>query len=149
MKIAIIGINSKYIHKNLAIYSLYSHVKDMGIDIDLLEFSINESLDKIFHKINRGKYDALCFATYVWNKEIILKLAENFKTINNNIKIVLGGPEISETYLTYPFIDNLIIGEGEIALRKLIESKFVMPRLLEQEKEYINLNEQGFVYEDF
>lgn len=148
MKIAIIGINSKYIHKNLAIYSLYSYVKDLDLDIDLLEFSINESLDKVFHKTNRGKYDALCFATYVWNKEIILKLAENFKTINSNIKIVLGGPEISESYEKYLFIDHLIIGEGEIAFRKLLENKFNMPKLLEREMGYIDLNKQPFVYED-
>lgn len=148
MKIGIIGINSKYIHKNLAIYALYSHVKDLNLDIDLLEFSINESLDTVFHKINRGKYDALCFATYVWNKEAILKLAENFKTINSNIKIVLGGPEISDSYEKYPFIDNLIIGEGEISFRKLLQSKFAMPKLLVNEKNYIDLNDQPFVYED-
>ncbi|KAF0091420.1 MAG: adenosylcobamide-dependent radical SAM protein [Fusobacteria bacterium] len=148
MKIGIIGINSKYIHKNLAIYALYSYVKDLAIDIDLLEFSINESIDKVFHKINRGKYDALCFATYVWNKETILKLAENFKTINSNIKIVLGGPEICDSYEKYPFIDHLIIGEGEIAFRKLLENKFSMPKLLVREMDFIDLNDQPFVYED-
>lgn len=148
MKIGIIGINSKYIHKNLAIYALYSYVKDLDIDIDLLEFSINESIDKVFHKINRGKYDALCFATYVWNKETILKLAENFKTINSYIKIVLGGPEISNSYEKYPFIDHLIIGEGEMALRKLLENKFNMPKLLVREMDFIDLNDQPFVYED-
>lgn len=148
MKIAIIGINSKYIHKNLAIYALYSHVKDLELDIDLFEFSINEALDKIFYKINKGKYDVLCFATYVWNKEIILKIAENLKIINSNLKIVLGGPEISEVYLVYSFIDHLIIGEGEISFRKLLESKFEMPKLLRNIDEHIDLNEQPFVYEN-
>lgn len=147
MKIALIGINSKYIHKNLAIYALYSYVRDLELDIDLLEFSINESLDKIFYKINRGKYDVICFTTYVWNKEIVLKLSENLKTINNNLKIVLGGPEISEAYLVYSFIDHLIIGEGEISFRKLLESKFELPKLLRNIDEYIDLNKQTFVYE--
>lgn len=148
MKIALIGINSKYIHKNLAIYSLYSYVKDMEVDIDLLEFSINESLDKIFYKINRVKYDVLCFATYVWNKEIVLKLAESLKIINSDLKIVLGGPEIGEIYLDYSYIDHLIIGEGEISFRKLLENKFDMPRLLKNAEDYIDLNEQPFVYEN-
>ena len=147
MKIAIIGINSKYIHKNLAIYALYSHVKDLEHDIDTLEFSINESLDKIFYKINREKYDVLCFATYVWNKEIILKLSENLKTINKHLKIVLGGPEISEDYIFYSFIDHLIVGEGEILFRELLESNFQKPKLLDKRGDYLDLNSQHFVYE--
>ncbi len=148
MKIAIVGINSKYIHKNLAIYSLYSYVKNLDYDFDLLEFSINESIDIIFHKLHRGNYDAVCFATYVWNKEIILRLSENLKTVTEKIKIVLGGPEINSKYLDYDFIDHLIIGEGEIAFKKLLEMNFLCKKLIPRGKEYFNLDEQTFVYEE-
>ncbi len=147
MKIAIIGINSKYIHKNLAIYALYSYVKDLNYDYDLLEFSINEPIDKIFHKINHGNYEAVCFATYVWNKDMILKLAQNLKVVKNNLKIVLGGPEISEIYQKYEFIDHLIIGEGEIGFKKLLEMEFDYPKILPRNTEYIDLDKQTFVYE--
>lgn len=147
MKIAIIGINSKYIHKNLAIYSLYSYVKNMDYNFDLLEFSINEPNDKIFHKLLKGKYDVFCFATYVWNKEIILRISENMKTVKSNIKIVLGGPEINEKYLIYDYIDHLIIGEGEILFKALLENQFNSPKLLTSNGEYFNLDEQEFVYD--
>ncbi|MDD2370711.1 MAG: DUF4080 domain-containing protein [Firmicutes bacterium] len=147
MKIALVGINSKYIHKNLAIYSLYSYVKNLNYDFDLLEFSINEPIDKVFHKLHHADYDAVCFATYVWNKDMILKLAQNLKSVKNNLKIVLGGPEISEIYQKYDFIDHLIIGEGEIGFKELLEMEFDCSKIIPRYKEHIDLEKQSFVYE--
>lgn len=147
MRVALVGINSKYIHKNLAVYSLYSYVRDILPDLHVLEFSVNESSDKMYQKINQGEYDVVCFATYVWNKEVVLRLAGDIKTVRPDVRIVLGGPEISRAYERYESIDYLVIGEGEIPFRQLIQDEFKRPGKIYISDEYIDLNKQQFVYE--
>ena len=152
MKIGLIGINSKFIHKNLAIYSIYSFIKGelKDIEVKVMEFSINEPMDKIFYSLNREKFDILAFNVYLWNKDLVLNLIDSLKKINLNLKAVAGGPEISEDYLRYESIDYLIVGEGEATFKKLLESSFnLKERFFKNEGESIDLNKLPFVYEDF
>lgn len=150
MKIALIGINSRYIHKNLAIYSLYSYVKEDSNQYSLMEFSINEPFDKIFYSIYSNYFEVIAFNVYLWNKELVLNLIDSLKKLNPEIKIVLGGPEINDTYQKNSNIDYLIIGEGEIPFKKLINSNFInKERILKTKDEYLDLNQLPFVYQDF
>ena len=148
MKIALIGINSKYIHKNLAIQSLHAYVKDLDHEFILREFAVNEPLDKIFHKLNRDRFDVLAFSTYLWNRDYVLKLAELIKMLHPEVKIILGGPEISRVYEAYPFIDHLVLGEGELSFRDLLLSGFDSPRVLEWKEGPLDLDSLPFVYAD-
>ena len=123
MKILLTTLNSKFIHTNLAIRYLREYVRDL-VDVDIREYTINNDLDYILKDIHKNKYDVILFSTYIWNVNDIVKLCENIKKINPDIKIALGGPEVSydsyEAMNKYSFVDYILCGEGEVVFRDLV-----------------------------
>ena len=61
MKTVLVAINAKYIHSNLAVYSLRSYARTFGYEPELLEFTINQQKDQIFKGIYEAKPDLLFF----------------------------------------------------------------------------------------
>lgn len=124
MKILMCALNAKFVHTNLALPYLKEMVRDIQ-DTKINEYTINMELSHILADIHRGKYDLVLFSCYIWNIERILKISNDLKKVNKDIKIVLGGPEVSfetrELMEANPYIDYVIAGEGEIAFRDLIE----------------------------
>lgn len=152
MKVALVGINSKYIHKGLAINSLYQYLKanlkDKSFELLMLETSINEPLDKILGNLFKTNADVFCFSTYIWNKELVCKLARSLKLLRPQIKIILGGPEVTSAYLEEDYVDHVVIGEGELPLLEFLEKKETNSRLLtNKENIFVDLNTLPFPYE--
>lgn len=67
MKILLTAINAKYIHSNLAVYSLYAYAKRLCQHLAVAEYTINHSLDFVMQEIFRQRPDVLCFSCYIWN----------------------------------------------------------------------------------
>ena len=124
MKVLLTTLNSKYIHTNLALRYLKRTIEDR-YDVEIKEFTINEHNSDILRAVITINADVIAFSCYIWNIEQILKLASDIKKINKEIKIVLGGPEVSYTAKEIleknKFIDYIISGEGEEAFPILIE----------------------------
>ena len=124
MKALLCAINSKYIHSTLAVWYMASGINKYapGVKAKVLEATINEDNEKILEKILSYNFDIIGFSTYIWNKEMVLLLAEKLKE-KKNVKIVLGGPEVSynasELLEKYPFIDYILCGEGEKSFAQL------------------------------
>lgn len=117
MRILLTTLNSKYVHSNLALKYLYSVAEGSDLDIELWEFTINNDMNYIYTEIVRGGYDYVCFSCYIWNIEKIRALAADIKKACPQMKILLGGPEVSyETTLFMEensWADYIIRGEGE------------------------------------
>ena len=47
MKILLMAVNAKYIHSNLAVYSLQSYAARHGIRAEIAEYTINQQKDEI------------------------------------------------------------------------------------------------------
>ncbi len=129
MKILLTTLNSKFIHTNLAIRYLKQMVKDIeDINVDIREYTINNELDFILKDIYTNNYDVILFSTYIWNVNDIVKLCNNLKKVKPNIKIALGGPEVTydseEAMKKYDFIDYILYGEGELIFRDF--TKYLM-----------------------
>ena len=67
MKILLTAINAKYIHSNLAVYSLQVYAAAHGHKIERAEYTINNQLEDILEKIYCQKPDILLFSCYIWN----------------------------------------------------------------------------------
>ena len=123
MKILLTTLNTKYVHTNIALKYLSATLKEK--DVYLKEYTINEPIGKILRDIVAYNADVIAFSVYLWNVEEILKLSENIKKICSNVKILLGGPEVtyqSDKLLEkYDFIDYIMIGEGEEVFPTLID----------------------------
>ena len=127
MKILLTTLNSKFIHTNLAIRYLNQMVKDIeDIDVDIREYTINNELDFILKDIYVNNYDVILFSTYIWNVNDIVKICNNLKKVNKNVKIALGGPEVTydseESMKKYDFVDYILYGEGELVFRDFVKS---------------------------
>ncbi|MBI9008882.1 MAG: DUF4080 domain-containing protein [Tenericutes bacterium] len=122
MKVILIGINSKYIHTNLAIRYLKVNC---DYPVTLKEFTIKDSISKIMDGIMEEEPDIIGFSVYIWNIEIIKELLNIIKTKYKNKTVILGGPEVSYEYnefLDLKLAKYIIFNEGEIAFNKLIDA---------------------------
>ena len=124
MKVLLTAINSKFIHSNLAVRYLKAFTEDLSYDCSIREFSINDRDEKILEEIIKEKADVIAFSTYIWNIEVVKRLSNLIKLVDENIKIVYGGPEVSYDSLNIlkelPG-DYVIQGEGEKTYREFIE----------------------------
>ncbi|MGL5354911.1 MAG: B12-binding domain-containing radical SAM protein, partial [Clostridium sp.] len=119
-------INSKFVHSNLAVRYLKAFTKDMDYTATIREFSINDREENILEEIIKEKPDVVAFSTYIWNIEMINKLSNLIKIVDENIEIVYGGPEVSydsNKILGELVGDYIIEGEGEKTYREFIEYK--------------------------
>lgn len=122
MKILLASLNSKYIHTNLAIRLLYELNKEKE-GLSWKEFTIKENPDDVVDVCK--DFDIVAFSCYIWNITQTLTVCEKLKTKKPEIKIILGGPEVSYDYeniIEKSYIDYIITGEGEIPFTEFINS---------------------------
>ncbi len=122
MKILLTSLNAKFVHTSLSVYSLKAFAKEYKENIDITEFTINNSLDHCLKIIAQKSPDIIGFSTYIWNINETLSLISNLKKILPNTKIILGGPEVSynpKQYLDYA--DFIVSGEGEKPFYELLQ----------------------------
>ena len=124
MKTVLVAINAKYIHSNLAVYSLRSYARTFGYEPKLLEFTINQQKDQILKGIYEAKPDLLCFSCYIWNLSYVEEIIEDIKKILPKVTIWAGGPEVSydapKFLKRHPEVDGIMCAEGEKTLTELI-----------------------------
>ena len=95
MKILLTTLNSKYVHSNLALKYLYTVMAGEKSQVEVREFTINNDPGYIFTELVRANYDMVCFSCYIWNIEQIKLLACDLKKARPEMKIMVGGPEVS------------------------------------------------------
>lgn len=123
MKILLTAINSKFIHSNLAVRYLKSFTNYLPYEGKIREFTINDREERILEEIIKEDPDVVAFSTYIWNVELIERLANLIKKVNSNIEILYGGPEVS--FDSVQFLRNnigeyVIEGEGEKTYRDFV-----------------------------
>jgi len=123
--ITLLGINSKFVHTNLAIRYIKRIIENIeNYNLTLVESSINNQLPKIIREVVESKPEILLISTYIWNKEFVFKIIVELKKINPNLKIYLGGPEVSynarEVMENYKEIEGILVGEGEEIVKNLL-----------------------------
>lgn len=68
------------------------------------------------------------FSLYVWNKNYCFEVARQLKKINPKVLTVFGGPELphrdKDIFLKYPFIDTIVVGEGEQVVEQILLAHF-------------------------
>ncbi len=114
MKVCLVTFNAKYIHKALALRWLYV-ARDKQHDTEIVEFSIRDDLNHCVQVLVEKQPDVIGLSVYIWNVDITKQLILEIKKILPNVRILIGGPEVSyecQSWLEYP-IEAVLRGEGE------------------------------------
>jgi radical SAM superfamily enzyme YgiQ (UPF0313 family) len=129
-RILLVGINAKYIHSNPAIYSLrayadkyYGNRPNMTA-LDVVEYTINQSMDLIMADLYRRMPDVVAFSCYIWNWNIVRDIISELSKVLPKTKIWLGGPEVSyhadRIVEEFPQLSGVMVGEGEETFLELL-----------------------------
>ena len=125
MKTILAAVNAKYIHSNLAVYSLRAYAKDYLNETKIAEYTINQQIDEILMDLYRERPELLCFSCYIWNLDYVEELVREIKKILPETIIWLGGPEVSydakEVLLRLPEVTGVMKGEGEETFAALLD----------------------------
>lgn len=125
MNIILTAINAKYIHSNLAVYSLRTYAARYEDEIRISEYTINQPLDDILMDLYEAGPDVVCFSCYLWNIQYVEQVITELAKILPDTQIWLGGPEVSynapEMLARYPMVSGIMCGEGEETFLELAE----------------------------
>ncbi len=108
-----------------SIACVYTYVEDKNPDY----FDLNRIIFRREAIVSASKSmrqdDMVLFSCYMWNWQYNLELSKLLKTINPNVKIIFGGPQVSEFRLEeqqeeFHWVDSWIVSEGELSFEKLI-----------------------------
>ncbi len=125
MKVLLVALNAKYIHTNLAVYSLMSYASEYKDQISLVELTINHSEEEVLREIYKESADVVAFSCYIWNIGMVKRIAAQLKLIQPKVRIWFGGPEVTydakECLAVEDYLDGIMIGEGEQTFLELMQ----------------------------
>ena len=126
MKTLLIAINAKYEHESLAVWCLNAACLKQNIPVTVVQYSINDSMQRIWASVLDESPDVAAFSCYIWNRELIVKLISDLKKAKPECKIIVGGPEVSYEGSENEFYsigaDFVVKGEGEEKFPLLIKA---------------------------
>ncbi len=129
MRILLTTLHSKFIHPSLALPCLAVYVEkapgcQLCGEIAIREFTVHEPREQVLAALLAEEPDVVAFSVYLWNRRETLELADALIVVRPDLRIVLGGPEVSfdgaDLFARHLGISALVRGEGEIPLRSLL-----------------------------
>lgn len=113
VKYLVIGVNCRFTHSCLALFyvrnELERHVP--GCQVDLVEFTINDTYYDTLLRVSQSGADGLFFSVYIWNSDFIDRLVRDLIRILPGTPIILGGPQASSLE---GLPDDCTVVDGEI-----------------------------------
>ncbi len=122
MKITLFALNGSYAHSALSVRCLKTALAATGLDASIVEGNLRDRTLTLLSRLVAKNADLYGFSCYIWNIDEMLSLAQSLKAICPDCRILLGGPEVSygtQRFVTLPFVDHIITGEGEEAIAQL------------------------------
>lgn len=121
--VVLAAVNAKYIHSNLAVYSLKAYAERADHSVKIKEYTINQPFGEILKDLYQSKPDFLCLSCYIWNKTLVGDLAQEIRKLLPETQIWAGGPEVTYCARAYleaqPAVDGVMRGEGEASFLEL------------------------------
>jgi radical SAM superfamily enzyme YgiQ (UPF0313 family) len=119
--ILLCAINARYSHTSFGIRYLRTNLKELEEKSKILEFTIKEDVLQIAQNILQYNPKIIAFGVYIWNALNVKNVIDIIKKVNQDVKIILGGPEVSFYPIRIDFksADFIIQGEGEISFYQL------------------------------
>ena len=115
--IVLTTLNAKYIHAAFGLRYLLANLGNLQPRARLVEFDINQRPLDIAEALLAGDPKIIGFGIYIWNIEPTTEVIAAIKHVRPDIKIILGGPEVSYETEAQPIVqlaDHVITGEADL-----------------------------------
>ncbi len=130
-------LNAKYIHASLGLRYLLANMGDLQPQTVLREFTIARKTEELAAELllllpHHGP-KIIGFGVYIWNVTPTCALVKLLKSQRPDIRIVLGGPEVSHETLVQEIVtwaDHVITGWGDVSFPKLCRALLHGPQPL-------------------
>ena len=115
--IVLTTLNAKYIHTAFGLRYLLANLGPLQPDACLAEFDINQRPLDIAEVLLARDPKIIGFGIYIWNVEPTTEVIAAIKRVRPDMKIILGGPEVSYETENQPIVqlaDHVITGEADL-----------------------------------
>jgi hypothetical protein len=165
-RILLVTLNAKYIHASLGLRYLQANMQryggeDLSLCTTLHEFTIHSPPSSVAQALIAACGDPqpdavhiIGFGVYIWNVEQTLALMLLLREYRPDIRLVLGGPEVSHEWEKQSIVacaDFVITGWGDLSFPRLCRALVHGPRPLMKviAGEQPPLSELNFPYEAY
>ena len=110
-------LNAKYAHAAFGLRYLYANFGAMRDHVEIVEFEVGQRSVDILEALLERQPKIIGLGVYIWNVDESTRLVAELKRIRPEIKIVLGGPEVSyetDQQEIVRLADWVITGEGDL-----------------------------------
>ncbi len=114
--IVLTTLNSRYHHSSFGLRYLFANLNELQSQSSILEFTISQNTRDIAEKLLAQQPKIIGFGVYIWNTHPTSEVVAMIKKIAPEIKIILGGPEVSyetETQALCQIADLTLKGEAD------------------------------------
>lgn len=121
-KIVLATLNARYFHTSFGLRYLYANLQELQEFCEIQEFIIQTRAIDIVEQILASKPDIVGFGVYIWNIVETTDVVSLLKVIAPEIKIVLGGPEVSyetEQQSIVASADYVLTGPADLSFYQL------------------------------
>lgn len=137
-RIVLATLNAKYIHASLGLRCLLANMDRHGgaglrAETQLREFVIGQPVTRMVEELLALAPEVIGLGVYIWNVVETTQLVRLLKALRPDIKIVLGGPEVSfevEQQEICRLADHVVTGWGDVSFPKLCRALLDGPRPL-------------------
>lgn len=122
--IVLTTLNSRYIHSSFSLRYLYANLGELQAQAVIKEFTIHDRAIDMAEKLLAMAPKIIGFSVYIWNVVEITAVVKLLKTVEPDLIIVLGGPEVShipDQPDVVDAVDFVIKGAGESSFKALCE----------------------------
>jgi radical SAM superfamily enzyme YgiQ (UPF0313 family) len=139
--IVLTTLNAKFIHAAFGLRYLFANLGELQPRAVIAEFDINLRPLDITEALLARKPKILGFGIYIWNVEETTEVITAIKRIRPEIKIILGGPEVSyetEGQRIVELADHVITGEADLKFAEVC--RVLLNQLVGDEVTSLNSN---------
>ena len=116
MKIKLIGINARYSHSCLALFYLRNELETRlsGLETEICQFTINDPYYTLLQRLADDSAEFLFFSALIWNSDLVERLIGDLLAVDEQLRIVVGGPQAEVVGVNCAGSSRLTIFQGDI-----------------------------------
>jgi len=121
-RIVLATLNAKFFHTSFGLRYLYANLKELQDYCEIKEFIIQTRAIDIVEQILASKPTIVGFGVYIWNIVETSNVVHLLKVIAPEVKVILGGPEVSyeaEQQAIVDCADYVLTGAADLSFYQL------------------------------